>query len=284
MNAVWNHTKTFLLISALTALAGGVGYVFGGMEWAFGAIVVMGLVNFFMFLVSDQVVLAMHRGRLVGPRELPWLHEIVERLARRAGIPKPSLYIVEDPAPNAFATGRSPSSGVVAVTTGLLDLCDQREIEGVLAHEIAHIVHRDMLISTIAATLAGAISMLANLAGYMLLFAGRTSDEDGPNPLAMLVFMVFAPLVAALIQMAISRTREYEADRLGAELAGTPRGLASALAKLGGYHARRPARHADPALAHLYIAMPRVRGGLESLFSTHPPIEERIRRLMAMAA
>lgn len=284
MNALWNTTKTFLLLSALTALAGGIGFVFGGIKWAMGAILVMGLVNFFMYMVSDQLVLSMHHGQLVNERELPWLHEIVERLASRANIQKPALYIVEDPAPNAFATGRSPSLGVVAVTTGLLELCDRREIEGVLAHEIAHIVHRDMLVSTIAATLAGAISLLAHMAGYLMLFAGRSSDEDGPNPLALLVFMILAPLAAALIQMAISRTREYEADRLGAVLVGNPRGLASALSKLGSYHARRPARHADPAFSHLYISMPRMRGGLETLFATHPPIEERIRRLLEMNA
>ncbi len=283
MTALWNTSKTFLLIAALSALAGGLGYLMGGPGWAAGAIGIMAIVNALALFSADSVVLAMHRAKPLAPRDLPWLHEQVTALAHRAGIPKPQLYLVDDPAPNAFATGRSPASGVVAVSTGLIELCSRREVEGVLAHELAHIVHRDILISTITATLAGAISMLAHLAGYLLMFAGRGSDDDGPNPLMMLVFMILAPLLAALIQMAVSRTREYEADREGARLAGTPEGLASALARLGGYHKRAPARHAEPAMAHLYIAMPRLRGGLSSWFSTHPPIEERIRRLRAMA-
>jgi len=282
MTALWNTSKTFLLIAALTALAGGAGYVFGGLEWAISAIGIMAIINALAVFSSDSLVLAMHRARPLGQRDLPWLHDMVTSLAARAGIPKPTLYIVDDPAPNAFATGRSPASGVVAVSTGLLELCNRREVEGVLAHELAHIVHRDILIQTITATLAGAISLLAHLAGYMMLFAGRSSDDDGPNPIVLLVFMVLAPLLAALIQMAVSRTREYEADRAGARIAGTPEGLASALAKLGGYHRRAPSRHAEPAMAHLYIAHPRIRGGFAGLFSTHPPIEERIRRLRAL--
>ncbi|MBU1242168.1 zinc metalloprotease HtpX [Myxococcota bacterium] len=282
MTALWNTSKTFLLIASLTALAGGIGYMFGGMGWAFSALGIMAIVNLLAWYSSDSLVLAMHKARRLGPRDLPWLHEMVTTLSHRAGVPKPTLYVIDDPAPNAFATGRSPASGVVAVSTGLLELCSRREIEGVLAHELAHIVHRDILIQTITATLAGAISLLAHLAGYMLMFAGRSSDDDGPNPLVMLVFMILAPLVAALIQMAVSRTREYEADRAGARFAGTPEGLASALAKLGKYHQRAPSRHAEPAMAHLYIAMPKLRGGFSGLFSTHPPIEERIRRLRAL--
>lgn len=282
MTALWNTSKTFLLIAALSALAGGLGYLFGGIGWAFGAIGIMAIINLLALFASDSLVLAMHKARPMGPRDLPWLHDQVTSLAHRAGIPKPTMYLVDDPAPNAFATGRSPASGVIAVSTGLLELCSRREVEGVLAHEMAHIVHRDILIQTITATLAGAISLLAHLAGYMLIFAGRSSDDDGPNPIVMLVFMILAPLLAALIQMAVSRTREYEADRVGAKLAGTPEGLASALARLGNYHRRSPSRHAEPAMAHLYIAMPRLRGGFSGLFSTHPPIEERVRRLLAL--
>jgi heat shock protein HtpX len=283
MTAFWNTSKTFLLIAALTALAGGLGYLLGGPGWALGAIGVMGVLNLVALFSADSLVLAMHRARPLQARELPWLHDQVTALAHRAGVPKPRIFVVDDPAPNAFATGRSPASGVVAVSTGLLEMCTRREVEGVLAHELAHIAHRDVLIQTVSATLAGAVSMLAHLAGYLLLFAGRGSDDDGPNPLVMLVFLILAPLMAALIQMAISRTREYEADRTGARLAGTPEGLASALAKLGTYHRRAPSRHAEPAMSHLYIAMPRLRGGVSSLFSTHPPIEERIRRLRGLA-
>ena len=284
MNALWNTSKTILLIAALTALAGGLGFMFGGLEWAFGAIGLMAIINLVAWYSSDSLVLAMHRARPLGPRDLPWLHDMVKTLAARAHVPVPRIYVVDDPAPNAFATGKSPASGVVAVSTGLLECCNHREIEGVLAHEIAHILHRDILIQTITATLAGAVSMLAHLAGYMLLFMGRSSDDDGPNPVVMLLFMILAPLLAAMIQMAISRTREYEADRVGAQLAGSPLGLASALAKLGGVHRRMPSRHAEPAMAHMYIARPRIRSQFATWFSTHPPIEERIRRLRAMGS
>ncbi len=279
MRAVWNTGKTAILIAALTALAGGLGYMFGGIGWAIGAVAVTAVINFITWFTSDSLVLAMHRARPLHPRDLPWLHDMVTALAHRAGIPRPKLFVVSDPAPNAFATGRSPARGVVAVSTGLLEMCNRREIEGVLAHEMAHIVHRDILISTITATLAGAISMLAHVAGYLLLFVGRSGDDDRGNPIVMLIFMILAPLIAALIQMAVSRTREYEADRLGAKIAGSPDGLASALAKLGNYHQRRLSRYAEPAVSHMYIARPRSRNGMASWFSTHPPIAERIRRL-----
>jgi heat shock protein HtpX len=262
----------------------------GGTQWAIGALVVMALVNLGSWYFSDTIVVAMHRARPLEVAEAPLVHAAVERLAARAGIPKPRIVYVPDAAPNAFATGRGPGHAVVAVTDGLLQVLDPDEIEGVIAHELSHVLNRDVLISTIAATMAGAISLLARIAGWAFMFGGggKSSEERGGNPLASLLLLLVAPIIALIVQLAVSRSREYGADTTGAQLAGNPNGLAAALAKLQAYNKEVPMRTADPATSHLYIVAPlamtgRSASALVHLFSTHPPIEERIRRLRAMA-
>jgi heat shock protein HtpX len=227
------------------------------------------------FFWSDKIVLRMYSARPVGRQEAPELFEIVERLAMKAGIPMPKLYVIPDPALNAFATGRSPSHAAVAATEGILRAMTREELEGVLAHELSHVINRDTLVSTVAATLAAAISYLA----HPFMFMGRGDDDDAPNPLFALLMMILAPLAAMLIQMAVSRSREYGADASGAHLVGYPNGLASALRKLQAASERMP-MHADPSTAHLFIVNPLSGSSLARLFSTHPPIEDRIRRLM----
>lgn len=268
------------MLVALTAILVLIGGMIGGKA---GLIIALGLalaMNFGSFWFSDKMVIAMTRAKPVTPAEAPRLHEMVERLSRRAGIPKPKVYVVHDPSPNAFATGRDPAHGVVAVNTGLLDLLDNAEVEGVVAHELAHIKHRDTLTMAIVASVAGAIMFLSMFARFAALFGGRS--DDGESPLVLLVVAIFAPLAAMMVQMGISRAREYEADRMGAEIAGSPHGLANALAKLDQGIARVPGR-VSPEVAHLMIANPfKGLGGIANLFSTHPPAEERIRRLRAM--
>ena len=269
---------------AITALFVFVGKLVGGntgLVIAFGLAVVM---NFGSYWFSDKMVLAMTRAKPVSPSEAPELHEMVSRLAQRAKIPKPALYVVDDPSPNAFATGRSPAHAAVAVNTGLLRILDQPEVEGVVAHELAHIRHRDTLTMAIVATIAGAIMMLAQFAQFAAIFGmGRSDDGEGGNPLVLLLVAMVAPLAAVAVQMGISRAREFEADRMGAEIAGSPQGLAGALAKLeNGVH-RLPG-HTPPQAAHLCIVNPfGGLSGLTNLFRSHPPTEERIRRLMARA-
>jgi heat shock protein HtpX len=231
--------------------------------------------NFAAFFWSDKIVLRMYRARPVAREQAPDLYEIVERLSMKAGIPLPRLYLIPEPALNAFATGRSPSHAAVAVTEGMLRALSKEELEGVLAHELSHVLNRDTLISTVAATLAGAISWVAH---PFMLMGGRDDDEGG-NPLAALAAMILAPLAAMLIQMAVSRSREYQADATGARLVGYPQGLASALRKLAVAKERLPMR-ADPATAHLFIVNPLSGRSIANLFSTHPPLEERIARLM----
>jgi heat shock protein HtpX len=280
-----NYARTALLLGGLTALVVVAAHALGGTAWAAGALVFMGAMNFASWYWSDKIVIAMHRARPLGAHEAPHVHEALGRLARRAGVPKPRLYYVPDHAPNAFATGRSPERAVVAVTHGLVELLDNREIEGVIAHELAHVLNRDILIATVAATLAGAISLVARVAGWGMMFGGmRGDDEDRPNPVAALLMIIVAPLIALLIQMAVSRSREYGADATGARLAGSPDGLARALEKLHLVGQRVPMRTADPATSHLYIVAPLSGGAtnLVNLLSTHPPVEERIRRLRAL--
>jgi heat shock protein HtpX len=223
----------------------------------------------------------MNKARMVSPEEAPELHRIVENLASRAGLPKPKVYLVNNPTPNAFATGRNPEHAAVAVTTGLVQLMDRRELEGVLGHELGHIKNRDILISSIAAVMAGAISYLATMAQWAMIFGGRGRNDGGGNPLAALVMMIVAPLAASLIQMAISRSREYLADAQGAAISGNPHSLASALQKLTSYNRQLPMQ-VNPASAQMYIVNPLSGGMIASLFSTHPPVEERVRRLLAM--
>lgn len=279
--------KTALFMAALTGLFLVVGALIGG---AIGTVVAFGfavVVNVGSYWYSDRMLLRMYKARPVDRQEAPRLLAIVEELAERAGLPMPAVYIVEEDSPNAFATGRNPEHAAVAVTTGLLELLDERELRGVLAHELAHVRNRDMLIATIAATVAGAIAALANMAQFLLLFGGHRQGSGG-SPLGIvgiLLAMILAPLAAALIQMAISRSREYGADEAGAEIGGDPEALARALEKLAHGASRRPMEQAEsqPATAQLMIVNPLSGKDLQQLFATHPPMEDRVRRLRAMA-
>ena len=276
-----NTLKTFILMAALTGLFMVGGQILGGRQGMVLALGIALVMNFFAYWNSDKMALAMNRAREVSEAEAPELHQIVARLAQRAGLPKPRVYIVDNPTPNAFATGRNPEHAAVAVTTGIMQVLNRDELEGVLGHELGHIKNRDILISSIAAVMAGAISYLATMAQWALIFGGGSDDEDGGNPIAMLLMMILAPLAASLIQMAISRSREYIADRTGAEICGHPKALASALQKLSTYNRQRPMQ-VNPAAAQMYIVNPLKGGTIAGLFSTHPPMEERIRRLLAM--
>lgn len=276
-----NTVKTFMLMAALTALFLVGGQLLAGQQGMLIALIMALGLNFFAYWNSDKMALAMNKARMVSPEEAPELHRIVATLSSRAELPKPKVYIVNNQTPNAFATGRNPDHAAVAVTTGLLQLMDRRELEGVLAHELGHIKNRDILISSIAAVMAGAISYLATMAQWAMIFGGRGNSDRGGNPLVMLVMMIVAPLAASLIQMAISRSREYLADAQGAAISGNPQSLASALQKLTTYNKQLP-MDVNPASAQMYIVNPLSRGMLAKLFSTHPPVEERVRRLMAM--
>jgi heat shock protein HtpX len=275
-----NYAKTALLLGLLTGLVVGVGYLIGGTSWAIYGLVFAGLLNFASYWFSDRIVLALHGAKPIAEADLPALHRAVERLAQRAGIPKPRLFRVADPAPNAFATGRDPEHAVVCVTDGILQLCDQTELEGVLAHELSHVANRDILISSIAATLAGAVALIGRLVFYNALWGGRDDRDDRGGALGALLVSLLAGLLATLAQLAVSRSREYGADATGARLAGSPDGLISALGKLQATTRRIPMQTASPATAHLYIVAPLAGGGRAlSLFMTHPPLEERIARL-----
>jgi len=251
----------------------------GGLVMAFGFAVIM---NFASYWFSDKVVLRMYRAQPVGP-EHP-LYQVTARLAQRAGLPMPKVYIIPDASPNAFATGRNPSHAAVAATEGVLRLLDERELEGVIAHELAHVKHRDILISSVAATMAAAIMMVARMAQFAAFFGGGRSDdrEGGTNPIAMLATVILAPIAAMLIQAAISRSREFGADAGGAAIAGTPYGLVDALKKLE-VAAKRIPMDANPATAHMFIMKPFSVSGMMSLFSTHPPTEARVRALLGQA-
>ncbi len=282
MQAV-NTIKTTLLLGALTGLLVFAGSALGGqsgMILAFGLAITM---NMGAWWFSDRIALRMSGAREVTADEAPGLHRMVETLAPAAGLPKPRVYLIETDAPNAFATGRSPARGAVAVTTGIMRTLSDDELAGVIAHELAHIKNRDTLISSIAATIAGAISMLANMAQWALIFGGLGGgdDEDGGGLAGGLVMIFLAPIMAVIIQLAISRSREFTADAGGARILGDPRPLARALQKLESYAQRTP-MPVNPATAPLYIVNP-LRGGLAGLFSTHPSTAERVRRLEAMA-
>jgi heat shock protein HtpX len=239
--------------------------------------------NFASYWWSDRIVLRMHGAQEVSEREAPELHGLVRRLSQRAGLPMPRVYVIPEEAPNAFATGRDPNHGAVAVTHGLLRLLDRNELAGVIAHELAHIKHRDTLIMTVAATLAGAIGMLANMAQWALLFGRSSEDEEGGGPLAGLAGIIVAPIAAMLIQMAISRAREFVADEGGAQICADPMALANALRKIEGWSRELPMEAGTPATAHLFIVNPFAGGGVLKLFSTHPPTDERVARLAALA-
>jgi heat shock protein HtpX len=278
---IMNGLKTTLLLGFLTGVFLAVGYAIAGNQGMTIALVLAAVMNFATFFWSDKIVLKMYNAQPVGPAEAPEMHAAVERLAARANIPMPKLYVIPTPALNAFATGRSPQHAAVAATEGLLRAMNREELEGVLGHELAHVLNRDTLISTVAATLGGAISMLAHMAYFMPL-GGRSDDRERGNPLAGLLMIILAPLAAALIRAAISRSREYEADATGARLVGYPQGLASALQKLQAASQRVPLQGADPATAHLFIVNPLSGRSLLTLFSTHPPLEDRVARLMSM--
>jgi heat shock protein HtpX len=274
--------KTTLLLAAMTGLFLFVGELIGGQSGMLMALALAAVMNLVAYFWSDKIVLSSYGARPVTREEAPELHGIVERLAVKAGIPMPRLYVIPDPALNAFATGRSPSHAAVAATEGILRAMNREELEGVLAHELSHVLNRDTLISTVAATLAGAISMLARMAYFIPIGGGRDDENRGGNALVALLMLFLAPVAAFLIQMAVSRSREYAADASGADLVGYPNGLASALRKLQSASERIPLRDASPTTAHLFIVNPLSGRSLTGLFSTHPPLEERIARLMAM--
>ena len=267
---------------ALTALVVWLGSRFGGTTGAVIALGFAALMNLGTYWFSDKLVIAMTRAKPVDPNEAPELHAMVRRLSGRAGLPMPRLYVVDDPSPNAFATGRNPKNGVVAVNTGLLDILSEPEVEGVIAHELAHIKHRDTLTMAIVATIAGAVMVLANFLRFFSFFGGG-DDREGGNPLVLLLVSILAPIAAVAVQMTISRAREFEADREGAEIAGSPLGLANALRKLERGAQQIPG-HMPPQAAHLCIVNPfgGLGSGLLNLFRSHPSTEERIRRLESL--
>jgi heat shock protein HtpX len=275
-----NTLKTTLLLGLLTGLIISIGGYFGGQGGMVIAFLFAVIMNFGAYWFSDKIVLRMYRAREVDPTQAPDLYRMVERLAQKAGIPTPKVFVIPSESPNAFATGRNPEHAVVAVTQGILRLMNDEELEGVLAHELGHVKNRDILISSIAATLAGAIMMLASMARWAAIFGGFGRDDDDGGGIFGLLFMaILAPLAAVMIQMAISRTREYKADATAAEVTGTPYGLAHALEKLGKASQRIP-MEANPSTAHMFIVNPLSGRPMMKLFSTHPPLEDRIRRLL----
>jgi len=279
---MFNMMKTAILMAAITALFMAIGAMIGGRAGMMLALVVALGMNFFSYWFSDKMVLKMYNAREVNATTAPRFYAMVKELADRAQLPMPKVYLIDEAAPNAFATGRNPEHAAVAATTGIIDLLNERELRGVMAHELAHVKHRDILISTISATMAGAISMLANFA---MFFGGRDEEGRPTNPIAGIAVAILAPLAASVIQMAISRAREFEADRGGAEISGDPAALASALDKIHRYAQGIPLGPAEahPETAQMMIMNPLSGGGLRGLFSTHPATEERIARLMEMA-
>lgn len=275
-----NSIRTALLLGALTGLIMIIGRYLGGTHGMVIAFFFAMIMNFGSYWFSDKIVLKMYRARPVSEAEAPDLHRIIRQLAQQASLPMPRICIMPSESPNAFATGRNPQHAVVAVTQGILRLLNEDELKGVLAHELAHVKHRDILIGSIAATLAGAIMMIASMARWAALFGGFGSrdDDDGGGMIGLIAMSIFAPIAAMLIQMAISRSREYAADAAGASFAGSPYGLASALQKISSASRQIPMK-ANPSTAHMFIMNPLAGKSLMSLFSTHPPVEQRIRRL-----
>jgi len=294
MNTLTNTFKTWILMAALAGLLVAVGGLIGGrggMILAFGFALLM---NGFVYWKSDQLALRANGARELRPGEAPQLRAIVETLASRAGIPTPRIYLVDRPEPNAFATGRDPDHAAIAVTSGLLELMDERQVIGVLAHELSHIRNRDTLIGTIAATIAGAISFIAQIGQFQLIFGGG-DDENGGNPILGLLAIIVAPIAALVIQLAVSRSREFQADATGASITGDPEGLAQALERLHAFTSQQtgflgrigrrpsaPAPATQPAFGHLWIVSPLSSASIGSLFSTHPPLQERVARLRGM--
>lgn len=277
-----NTVKTTMLMAAMMVLFILVGGALGGKSGMTIAFVISLAMNFGSYWFSDKIVLSIYRAKPVAKEQSPELYNIVENLAMRAEIPMPKLYIVENDNPNAFATGRNPENGAVAVTTGILRILEREELEGVIAHELSHIKHRDILVSTIAATLVGTITFLSRIATWAAMFGGR--DEDEGSGIGDLILIILAPVAAVLIQLAISRSREYLADEGGAKITGNPNGLASALNKLSSVGKKVPMKNAETSSAHMFIVNPLSGKALMKLFSTHPPMEERIRRLNEISA
>lgn len=273
-----NLLKTTFLLTALTLLLMFVGKAIGGNGGMMMALIMAGVMNLVSYWFSDKIVLKMYGAREVTEAEAPRLYRITNQLAMKAMLPMPKVYIIPGMAPNAFATGRNPQHAAVAATEGILQMLNDEELEGVMAHELAHVGNRDILISSIVATIAGAISYLAHMAQWAAMFGGRDRDEEGGSPFVMIAMAIVAPIAAMLIQMAISRSREYSADAYGARICRKPLALASALKKLHMGAAAIP-MNASPATAHMFIVSPLTGGGLMSLFSTHPPMEERVARL-----
>jgi len=273
-----NTLRTLVLMTLLTLVLVLAGGAMGGRGGALLALVMAGVMNLGSCWFSDKIVIKMYRGREVetGP-----LYEVVQEICQRNSLPMPKVYILPQPTPNAFATGRNPQHAAVAATEGIMQILTREELLGVMAHEMSHVKHRDILIGSIAATIAGAIAYLAHMAQWAMIFGGGRDDEDS-NPIGLILMMIFAPLAAMLVQMAISRSREYEADKAGAQLCGNPFYLANALRKLEAANSRLPMPHANEATAHMFIVNPLRGGGFKTLFSTHPPVEERVRRLESM--
>jgi heat shock protein HtpX len=279
---MWNNLKTTILLAGLTGLLLAIGQLWGGERGLMFALILAAVMNLGSYFFSDKLAIAMSGAKPIAREQNPRIYQIVERLAAKANVPVPKIYFIPTDSPNAFATGRNPNHASVAVTRGILEICDDEEIEGVLAHELGHVKNRDILISAVVATIAGAITLIARMVWWAELFGfggGRSDDRRG-GALSALAMMIVAPLAALLIQLAISRSREYEADRTGAEITGNPQGLARALDKIDKWAKRIPMR-ASPSMAHLFIYQPLTTGEIfSSLFSTHPPIRKRIERLI----
>ncbi len=280
MYVMGNQIRTTILLAVMTALILWIGLLFGGQQGMIIALFLAAGMNFFSYWYSDKIVLKMYRAQAITPQKAPEIYEMVQELSRRAGLPMPKVFVIPQQAPNAFATGRNPEHAVVAVTEGLINIMDREEVMGVLAHEMAHVKNRDILIGSMAATLAGAIMILANMARWFAIFGGgsRDDNEGGGGIIGLIAMSILAPFAAIIIQMAISRSREYLADATGAGFAGHPEGLARALEKLGQFSKKLP-MNANPSTAHMFIVNPLSGRSMMSLFSTHPPLEQRIARL-----
>src|SRR6201993_4674704 len=280
-----NTFKTAFLLVGMTLLLMFIGGYFGGQRGMLTALIIAGVMNFGAYFFSDKIALASYRAQPVTREQLPRVYQFVERLTQKAGLPMPKIYVIPTESPNAFATGRNPQHASVAVTQGILNLLNDEELEGVLAHELGHVNNRDILISSVAATIAGAITMLASMGRFAMIFGGYGGDRDrrGGGGLSALFMLIVAPIAASLIQLAVSRSREYQADATGAHFTGNPYALASALQKLDAYSRRLPMQ-ATPSTAHLFIIQPLLGMNFGSLFSTHPPIAKRIERLTGRPA
>jgi heat shock protein HtpX len=280
-----NTLKTTILLASLTGLLVVFGNLLGGSQGATIALLIAGIMNFASYWFSDKIVLSMYRAQQVGPSDAPQLFRVVQRICEKNNLPMPKVYIIDNQSPNAFATGRSPTHASVAATTGILRVLSEDELEGVMAHELAHVQNRDTLTSTIAATIAGAITWIAQMVQYSAMWGGMRHNDDDNNPLGMagaLLMAILAPVAAMLIQMAISRSREFAADETGARFCGRPLSLANALAKLERGASALPLQNGNPSTAHLFIVNP-FKGGIANLFSTHPPMAERIEKLQQLS-